>query len=91
MEINNFIKIKLESEFEFMEDSVIMRNFTILIKNDKQKDNRIIKIQQIHIICWNDHTIPKAEVGYKALDAVITLIDDYLKDNKKSVIIHCRY
>jgi protein-tyrosine phosphatase len=90
MEINNFIKIKLESEFEFMEDSVIMRNFTILIKNDKQKDNRIIKIQQIHIICWNDHTIPKAEVGYKALDAVITLIDDYLKDHKKSVVIHCR-
>ncbi len=74
-----------------MEDSVIMRNFVILINSDKEKDNRIIKIQQIHIICWNDHTIPKAEVGYKALDAVITLIDDYLKDNKKSVIIHCRY
>jgi hypothetical protein len=68
-----------------------MRNFVILINSDKEKDNRIIKIQQIHIICWNDHTIPKAEVGYKALDAVITLIDDYLKDNKKSVIIHCRY
>lgn len=71
-----------------MEDSVIMRNFAIYINKDN--DKRIIKIQQIHIICWNDHTIPKAEVGYKALDAIITLIDDYLKDNKKSVVIHCR-
>ena len=67
-----------------MEDSVIMRNFVIFYQD------KIINIQQIHIICWNDHTIPKAEVGYKALDAVMTLIDDYLKDNKKSVIVHCR-
>ena len=72
-----------------------MRNFVINISkendSDKENDNaRIIKVQQIHIICWNDHTIPKAEVGYKALDAVITLIDDYLKENKKSVVIHCR-
>jgi len=71
-----------------MEDSVVMRNFAINI--NKENDKRIIKIQQIQIICWNDHTIPKAEVGYKALDAVITLIDDYLKENKKSVVIHCR-
>ena len=68
-----------------MEDSVVMRYFSINIG-----EKRIIKVQQIHIICWNDHTIPKAEVGYKALDAVITLIDDYLKENKKSVVIHCR-
>jgi protein-tyrosine phosphatase len=72
-----------------MEDSVVMRYFVINI--DKENDKRIIKVQQIHIICWNDHTIPKAEVGYQALDAVITLIDDYLKENKKSVVIHCRY
>ena len=71
-----------------MEDSVVMRNFAINF--DEENDKKIIKVQQIHIICWNDHTIPKAEVGYKALDAVITLIDDYLKENKKSIIIHCR-
>lgn len=78
----------MESEFEFMEDSLIMRNFQIFYKkNEKEK---IINVQQIHIICWNDHTIPKAEVGYKALDAVITLIDDYQKENKNSIVIHCR-
>lgn len=71
-----------------MEDSVVMRNFAINI--DNENDKKIMKVQQIHIICWNDHTIPKAEVGYKALDAVITLIDDYLKENKKSIVIHCR-
>jgi protein-tyrosine phosphatase len=67
-----------------MEDSVIMRNFVIFYQE------KIINVQQIHIICWNDHTIPKAEVGYKALDAVMILIDDYLKENKKSVVVHCR-
>jgi protein-tyrosine phosphatase len=82
------MKIKLESEFEFMEDSVVMRNFVINIT--KENEEKIINVQQIQIICWNDHTIPKAEVGYKALDAIITLMDDYLKDNKKSVVIHCR-
>ena len=76
-----------------MEDSVILRNFTIFYKKENEKDEKIINVQQIQIICWNDHTIPKAEVGYKALDAVMTLIDDYLKDknnNKKSIVVHCR-
>lgn len=72
-----------------MEDSVIMRNFVIFYKRENEESKKI-HLQQIHIICWNDHTIPKAEVGYKALDAVITLIDDYLKENKRSVVIHCR-
>lgn len=88
LKINQNITIKLESEFELMEDSVIMRNFEILF--EKENSKKFIKIQQIHITCWNDHTIPKAEIGYKALDAVITLIDDYLKENKKSIVIHCR-
>ena len=74
----------MDSEFDLMEDSVIMRNFVIFY------GEKIINVQQIHIICWNDHTIPKAEVGYKALDAVMILIDDYLKDNRKSVVVHCR-
>jgi protein tyrosine phosphatase len=88
LQINEYITIKLDSELELMEDSVIIRNFSIIINNEDGK--KIINIQQIHIICWNDHTIPKAEVGYKALDAVMTLIDDYLKENKKSIVIHCR-
>lgn len=71
-----------------MEESVIIRNFSIKI--DKEDDKRIIKIQQIHIICWSDHTIPKAEIGYKALDAVMMIMDDYLKENKRSIVIHCR-
>ncbi len=78
----------MESEYELMEDSLIIRNFQIFYKNNNKE--KIINIQQIHIICWNDHTIPKAEVGYKALDAVITLIDDYHKENKNSIVIHCR-
>jgi len=65
-----------------------MRNFQIFYKKENQE--KIINVQQIHIICWNDHTIPKAEIGYKALDAVITLIDDYQKENKNSIVIHCR-
>lgn len=72
-----------------MDDSVIIRNFTIFQKNENNKEIEI-NVQQIHVICWNDHTIPKAEVGYKALDAVITLMDDYLKENKKSIVVHCR-
>ena len=87
--INQNLKIILESELEFMEDSVIMRNFEVFYKNDLGEE-KIFNIQQIHIICWNDHTIPKAEVGYKALDAVMTLIDDNLKEYNKSIIINCR-
>jgi len=93
MIINKEIKINLESEINIMENSVILRNFKITIeKNDEENNNiNIINIQQIHIICWNDHTIPKAEVGYKAIDTTITLIDDYRQTNKdSSVVVHCR-
>ncbi len=76
-----------------MENSVILRNFKISIGNFEEEKNILntINIQQIHIICWNDHTIPKAEVGYKAIDTTITLIDDYRQTNKNScVVVHCR-
>ena len=84
-----------------MENSVILRNFKIAIQNDKnqnpeeekeEKTTKILNVQQIHILCWNDHTIPRAEVGYKAIDTIITLIDDYRQTNKNSsVVVHCRY
>lgn len=92
MTINKDIKINLESEINIMENSVILRNFKITVqKNDEENNLNIINIQQIHIICWNDHTIPKAEVGYKAIDTTITLIDDYRQTNKdSSVVVHCR-
>lgn len=89
MIIDENIKIKKEYEFELMEESVIMRNFVIIQKDENNQEIEI-NVQQIHVICWNDHTIPKAEVGYKALDAVITLMDDYLRENKKSIVVHCR-
>ena len=86
-----------------MEKTVILRNFkiTILKENNAEPEDskerientsKIINIQQIHVLCWNDHTIPRAEVGYKAIDTVITLIDDYIQTNKNCpVVIHCRY
>lgn len=81
-----------------MENSVILRTFKILIQNHKNQNpeeeqkTKIINVQQIHILCWNDHTIPRAEVGYKAIDTIITLIDDYRQTNKNSsVVVHCRY
>jgi len=77
-----------------MEDSVILRNFRIEIRKkiyeEKEKID-IINIQQIHVSCWNDHTIPREEVGYKAIDIIINLIDDYIQNNKNApIIIHCR-
>jgi hypothetical protein len=86
-----------------MEKTVILRNFKITIHKkfnitqegpeEKPIDEiKIIYIQQIHILCWNDHTIPRAEVGYKAIDTIITLIDDYIQTNKNcGVVVHCRY
>lgn len=85
-----------------MEKTVILRNFKITIQNSKKDENdfegkpdeniKVINIQQIHVLCWNDHTIPRAEVGYKAIDTIITLIDDYIQTNKNSsVVVHCRY
>lgn len=80
-----------------MENSVVLRNFKITIHeaddvNPNKETEKIINVQQIHILCWNDHTIPKAEVGYKAIDTIITLVDDYIQYNKNSsVVVHCRY
>ena len=48
---------------ELMEESVEMRYFSINIENENNNEKRVIKVQQIHIICWSDHTIPKAEDG----------------------------
>lgn len=85
-----------------MEKTVILRNFKITIqkendaeqeKNEESIDNaiKIINIQHVHVLCWNDHTIPRAEVGYKAIETIITLIDDYIQTNKKCpIVVHCR-
>lgn len=90
-----------------MDKTVVLRNFKITIQSEnknseqQQEENekktnentntKIINIQQIHVLCWNDHTIPRAEVGYKAIDTVITLIDDYIQTNKNCpVVVHCR-
>lgn len=86
-----------------MEKTVILRNFKITIRKNKEQEEannleekpdnetKIINIQQIHVLCWNDHTIPRAEVGYKAIDTIITLIDDYIQTNKNCpVVVHCR-
>jgi hypothetical protein len=104
--INKEIKINLESEFEIMDKTVILRNFKITIQKENNKDQpesssdqaniddnafKVINIQQIHVLCWNDHTIPRAEVGYKAIDTIITLIDDYIQANINCpVVVHCR-
>lgn len=85
-----------------MEKTVILRNFKVTlnkkieqsqgnISGDEDNYIKIINIQQVHVLCWNDHTIPRAEVGYKAIDTIITLIDDYIQTNKYCpVVVHCR-
>lgn len=91
LKINENIKINLESELEAMENSVVLRNYKITIENENKDLNKIINIQHIFILCWNDHTVPKTEMGYKAIDIIINLVDEYKLNNKfSSIIVHCR-
>ncbi len=80
------IKIKLESDEEILNNAVIQRHFTI------ERGEQKLSVTQLQIICWNDHSVPEDECGYKSIDLVSTYIDEYrINDSNAPILIHCRY
>ena len=80
------IKITLDAEEEILKDAVIQRNFSIFV------GDAVLNITQLQIICWNDHSVPEDQWGYKSIELVSTFIDDSRKTDKESpILIHCRY
>ncbi len=79
--------ISLENEFYLLDKSVIQKNFIIYNEETKKSEN----ITQLHVVCWPDHSIPEDETGYKAIELLVSFIDDYRNCFSESpVIVHCR-
>lgn len=85
LNLENF-EIKLENEFPVLDKAVIQRNFIITNK----EDGTTFTCAQLHVICWPDHSYPEEEIGYKAIDLVISYIDDILNESRSPVVVHCR-
>ncbi len=85
---NNYqnFDVHLENEFPILDKAVIQRNFIITNK----LDGTILNCTQLHVICWPDHSYPEEEIGYKAIDLVISYIDDILNESLSHIIVHCR-
>jgi protein tyrosine phosphatase len=80
------LEISLLAEEEILKNAVIQRQF--LIKNESET----FTITQLQITCWNDHSIPEDEYGYKSIELVSTYIDDHRsQDSNTPILIHCRY
>ena len=80
-------KIVLENEDFILDKAVVQRNFTII----NEENNLKVNVTQLHLICWPDHSVPEEECGYKAVDLLLSIIDDYSACYRDSPIItHCR-
>jgi protein-tyrosine phosphatase len=76
-----------ENEFYLLDKSVIQKNFILFDEETKKSEN----ITQLHAVCWPDHSIPEDETGYKAIELLLSYIDDYRNFFPESpIIVHCR-
>jgi protein tyrosine phosphatase len=79
-------KITLENEDFILDKAVMQRNFIIHDEENCKKHN----VTQLHVVCWPDHSIPEEESGYKAIDLLISYVDDYSTCYKSPIVTHCR-
>ena len=85
--ILNKFKIILENEEFILDKAVIQRNIVII----NEEENITYNVTQLHVVCWPDHSVPEEEAGYKAIDLIISFVDDFNNCFKDSpVVIHCR-
>lgn len=81
-------KIIQESEVFILDNSVLQRNFIIEFYNDINKNK--VHVSQLHVLCWPDHSVPEAEIGYKMIEVLISYVDEYRNiHNDKPVVTHC--
>jgi protein tyrosine phosphatase len=80
-------KIHLETEVIILDKAIIQRNF--LIENESENTKHYCT--QLHVICWEDHSAPQEELGFKMIELILSYVDDARNENKNSpVVVHCR-
>ena len=79
--------ISVEGEFFLLDKSVVQRN--IIIFNEETQTSETVT--QLHVLCWPDHSIPEDETGYKAVELLISYVDDFRNNHPQApVVVHCR-
>ena len=80
-------KIYLETEVIILDKAIIQRNFVI----ENQSENIKHNCTQLQVICWEDHSAPQEELGFKMIEMIFSYVDDERNQNKNSpVVVHCR-
>jgi protein tyrosine phosphatase len=74
----------LEAEVEILKNAVVQRHFSI------ENEDITVIVTQLQIICWDDHSVPGDELGYKSIEMVSTYIDEHRIDSNSPIVIHCR-
>ncbi len=79
--------LSVESEFFLLDKSVVQRN--IIIFNEETQKSETVTL--LHVVCWPDYSIPEDETGYKAIELLLTYVDDYRNCYPLApVVVHCR-
>ncbi len=88
--INQIVKrrIKIKIKFNISIDSLVFSNISKELKSNLNEYHH--EVNQYHIICWPDHSIPDNEISYNLFSKLFNIIDsNFLEVNSSPIVVHC--
>lgn len=90
------MEINLISESSISEGQLIRRVIEVKYKEIVDKEETWISLtcNQIHVVCWPDHSIPDFDLVYTVIDSLLSIISDHYKEIRREqkespIIVHC--
>lgn len=82
------LSVYLASEDVILDKAIVRRELEIEFIEHGQAFNH--KATQLQVICWPDHSVPEAEIGFKAIEIILSFVDMIRETSPKSpVLVHC--